>query len=390
MINKYNLLVVDNKKRIKRFLELPSILYKSDINWIRPLDKDIEKVFDVKQNKLFRKGDAIRWILISEENNTVGRIAAFFDKTSNKGNIAVGGCGFFECINNQQAANILFEAAKQWLTERGFEAMDGPINFGSREIFWGCLKKGFSEPNYNMPYNFAYYNELFENYGFQTYFEQFTFHLKLIEGTLGETIYKNGSRARKNKSITFGIHDTKNPEKSATNFREVFNAAWANFPGVKPVSDAHARIFLKNLKPIIDPKLIIFAYHDNKPIGFFIMIPDIYQIIKKFNGKLNIINKLRFIYQLKIVKTCNKALGLIFGVSPEFQGKGIAEGMILFFEDEVKTGVNYTDLEMNWIGDFNPKMIRLVKELGANVIKTHITYRYLFNKNAVFKRAVAL
>ncbi len=391
MINNYTLLVVDNKKRIKQFLDFPSSLYRNASNWIRPLDKDLEKIFDPAQNKLFRMGDAVRWIIIDNKNKVAGRIAAFYDKkTAYKNDQPTGGCGFFDCVNNQEAANILFNAAKEWLSSKGMEAMDGPVNFGSRETFWGCLKEGFSEPNYNMPYNFSYYNDLFENYGFKNYFEQYTFQMDLIPGHLGEAIYKNGSRARKNKDITFAFHNTKNPESSAFYFKEVFNEAWAKFPGVKKINDAQAKIFLKTLKPVIDPKLVIFAFHNNKPIGFFIMIPDLYQITKRFNGKFGLINKLRFMYHLKIVKTCDKALGLIFGISPQFQGKGIAEAMILFFEDEVKRGVKYSSLEMNWIGDFNPKMIRLVKELGANVKKVHITYRYIFDRNKIFKRAAKL
>ena len=120
------------------------------------------------------------------------------------------------------------------------------------------------------------------------------------------------------------------------------------------------------------------------------MIPDLYQIIKKFNGKFNIINKIRLLYLLKIRKICNRSIGLIFGVIPEFQGKGIAEGMIVFMEDEIARGVNYTDLEMNWVGDFNPRMIKLVKQIGGTKRKTHITYRYLFDREKVFERAKTL
>ncbi len=132
---------------------------------------------------------------------------------------------------------------------------------------------------------------------------------------------------------------------------------------------------------------MIFAYHNEKPIAFFIMIPDLYQIMRKFNGNFNIINKVRLLFDLKVRKVCTRAVGMIFGVIPEFQGKGVAEGMIMFFEDEVSQGVNYTDLEMNWIGDFNPKMIRLVEQIGGKVRKTHITYRYLFDRTKQFERA---
>jgi hypothetical protein len=390
MKNNYILIQVSNKKSIKEFLDFPSSIYKNDKNWIRPLDEDIEKIFNPEKNKLFKKGNAIRWIL-KDNNKVIGRIAAFYDeKTASKNDQPTGGCGFFDCINDTSGSEILFNASKEWLENHGMEAMDGPVNFGSREHFWGCLTEGFYEPIYNMPYNYKYYNELFESYGFQNYFNQFTFHVPFVKGNLDPIINEKAARVREDPEITFGFHDKKNVSRTATNFMDIFNAAWAKFPGVKPITLQQANSLFKSMKQIIDPKLIIFAFSKNRPIAFFIMIPDLYQIIKKFNGKFNIINKIRLLYLLKIRKICNRSIGLIFGVIPEFQGKGIAEGMIVFMEDEIARGVNYTDLEMNWVGDFNPRMIKLVKQIGGTKRKTHITYRYLFDREKVFERAKTL
>lgn len=388
MEERFNLIKVTSKKLIKEFLDFPNTLYKNDLNWVRSLDEDLEKIFNPKKNKLFKKGDAIRWILTDSNKNTIGRIAAFYnEKTANKNDQPTGGCGFFECINNPNASKLLFDASKEWLASKGMEAMDGPINFGSREHFWGCLSDGFSEPIYNMPYNHSYYNNLFEAYGFQNYFNQYTYYLPLVLGNFQPIINEKATKIRKNPDITFGFHDKRNPMRSATNFMTVFNAAWAKFPGVKPISKNQATALFKSMKQIIDPKLIIFAYHLGNPIAFFIMIPDLYQITKRFNGNFNLFNKLRFLYLLKVKKVCTRAVGLIFGVIPEFQGMGVAEGMIVHFEDEITQGVNYKHLEMNWIGDFNPKMINLVKQIGSKVVKTHITYRYLFDRNKEFSRA---
>lgn len=388
MKKNYILTEVTNRKDTRGFLDFPSILYKEDKNWIRPLDKDIEKIFNPKKNKLFKNGNAIRWVLKDINDKIVGRIAAFYnDKTAEKHDQPTGGCGFFDCINDTNASEILFNASKEWLKNQGMEAMDGPVNFGSREHFWGCLNEGYFEPIYNMPYNHKYYNELFESYGFQNYFNQFTFHVPFARGNLDTTIYKKAARIRKDSKISFEFHDKKKASLTAINFTAIFNAAWAKFPGVKPITLNQATALFKSMKQIIDPKLILFAYHNNVPIAFFIMIPDLYQITKKFNGNFNLINKLRFLFDLKVRKLCTRAVGIIFGVIPEFQGKGIAEGMIVFYEKEISKGARYTDLEMNWIGDFNPRMISLVKQISGKLIKTHITYRYLFDRTKMFERA---
>ncbi len=389
MSEKFELVEVTDPKSIKCFLEMPVSLYQNDKNWIRPLNKDIEKIFDPKQNKKFRNGSAIRWILKDSKNKTLGRIAAFYETDKAKKNEPLtGGCGFFDCIENQEAANQLFDAARVWLLEHKMEAMDGPVNFGSRELFWGCLSEGFYEPNYNMPYNKPYYNSLFTAYGFQNYFNQYTFHMPIDPSIMDLSIKENADRCKKDPKFQFINADKNKLDKFSEDFTVIFNDAWASFPGVKTMSIKQARVMFKALKRILDTRAIIFGYYDKRPIGFFIMIPDLYQSYKKFNGKFGIINKLRLMYDLKISKEFTKLIGLIFGVVPDFQKRGVAGGMIMHFAQNVLTpGFHYTDLEMNWIGDFNPGMIKLVEQLGATVKKTHITYRYLFDRNVKFKRA---
>ncbi len=385
----YKLIEVDSKKKIGEFLRFPSHLYKNDKNWIRPLDEDIEKIFDPSKNKFLKKGEARRWLLQNEKQETVGRLAAFYESsTAKKNELVTGGIGFFDCIDNQKAANTLFDAAKNWLQKEGIEAIDGPINFGSREQFWGCLAEGFYEPIHNMPYNFKYYNTLFENYGFKNYFNQLTFHMSLVPGIMDPVIYEKGKRIRKQKGYEFRLIDTNKLEDFAEDFMIVFNEAWAKFPGVKVISKKQALSGFKKMKPIIDRRIMIFGYYENRPISFYLMIPDLFQVTKKFNGKFHLINKLRLLFDLKVRKVSTRAVGLIFGVVPDFQNKGVADGMILTFEDEVaKKGFEYTDLEMNWVGDFNTTMIKLIEYIGGKVRKTHITYRYLFDRDKTFERA---
>src|SRR5882757_5287177 len=142
---------------IREFLLLPVRLYKNTPQWIRPLDADIEAVFDKEKNKSFRHGQCTRWLLKNDKEEVVGRVAVFIiDKIVNKGNDQpTGGMGLFEFIEDQAAAFMLFDHCKSWLQARGMEAMDGPVNFGSRDRWWGLLVEGFQyEPNYQTNYNF--------------------------------------------------------------------------------------------------------------------------------------------------------------------------------------------------------------------------------------------
>jgi hypothetical protein len=151
----YQLEEVKTKKQAREWIDLPKRLYRNEKNWICPLDDDVEKRFDPKRNELFARGDAVRWLLRNDRGEVVGRIAAFYNNGDAFGTdeVRAAGCGFFECIDDRQASTLLFDAAREWLTERGWEAMDGPINFGDRSDFWGVLVDGFSEPLYCNPYN---------------------------------------------------------------------------------------------------------------------------------------------------------------------------------------------------------------------------------------------
>ena len=384
----FHLTEVTDAQTRKEFLALPATLYADDPNWSQPLDNDIRNILDPSRNKLLAHGESQCWLLSRENGTIVGRIAAFYEKESSDTNEQpTGGVGFFECINDKEAAFMLFDAGKKWLKDRGMEAMDGPVSLGMRDSFWGCLVDGFHEPVYNMPYNFPYYRELFEAYGFQDYFRQHTYQRKFEPGGLHPAI-----RRRADYLLSQPEYHVKMIEKGnqqfAFDFKEIYNKAWAEFNGIKGLTDQEAMELLKTMEPVMDERLVYFAYYNEKPIGFFVMMPDLGQITRRFRGKWNWLTRLRFFYHLKISKSVDRVIGRIFGVIPEFQGKGVEGAMVIAFEKEaMKPSFPYKTLELNWIGDFNPVMMKVAEFIGGKIYKTHVTYRYLFDQTKEFKRA---
>lgn len=377
---------VNNKKLQREFLELPLKIYRDDHNWIRPLDDDIEGVFDPKKNKLFRKGEAIRWILKDDQGEIIGRVASFINsKTAKSSDLLTGGMGFFECTNNKEAAFMLFDQCRNWLLKSNMEAMDGPINFGERDKWWGLLVDGFVEPNYCMPYNAPYYKTIFEDYGFKTYFNQYTYSIP-VQTQLSENDIKKVERIEKDPLYRFEHIRKRKLAKYAEDFRYIYNKAWMKHSGVREMPKVQALSLMKKMKPILDEDIVWFAYYDKEPIAFFIMIPEINQIIRYLNGKMNLIGKIKFLWY-KSRGVCRKMFGVVFGVIPKFQGKGLEKAIVLAASRIVQPLNRYDVLEMNWIGDFNPTMMHVVESLGATICKTHITYRKLFDETKPFKRA---
>ena len=382
------LVEVTDKHTAKEFLLLPVELYKNEKHWIRPLDKDVNNVFDPEKNKYFRNGKLIRWILRDDADKTIGRVAAFINKkTVNKDNDQpTGGMGFFECINEKKAAFTLFDACKNWLENEGMEAMDGPINFGDRDKWWGLLVKGFEiDPNYNCNYNLPYYQQLFEEYGFKTYFEQITFVRKVMD-PLSPRLREKAERLFQNQKYSFRHMRLKEIDRYTEYFRDIYNAAWASHKGVPQLSLQLAKHLMKQMKPIIDEKIMWFGFYENKPIAFFIMLPEVNQIFKYVNGKMDLIGKLKFVYH-KWRKTTKKMFGMVFGIVPDHQGKGVEGAIIETVRRRVQGDYQrYKDFEMNWIGDFNVRMIHVAEQVGGERGKIHKTYRYLFDRSKPFKR----
>jgi len=370
------------------FFGVPLFIYKNDPNWIQPLDKDVADIFDPKKNKAFRHGKIQRWILKDEAGNNIGRIAAFTNKKyKNKGDDSpVGGIGFFECIDDQPAANLLFDTAKLWLQQEGMEAMDGPINFGERDRWWGLVTKGFMEPLYCMNYNPPYYVTLFENYGFRIFFEQVCFSMK-PKDPLDKKIWDRHDALAADPKFSSAHIKKAQLEKFAKDFTTVYNKAWAGHGGLKQLSYEQVLIMFKKMKPVMDEHIIWYAYYDNEPVAIFVNLPDLNQWFKHLHGKFGILQKLKFLW-LKQFKKNKKFTGLVFGVVPEWQGKGVDAYIIAESANLIQTPkVPYSEYEMQWIGDFNPKMINIASGLGAVYRSRSLcTYRCLFDRDKKFER----
>jgi len=367
----------------KLFLEVAVDLYKGDPSYIRPLDKDINEVFDPEKNKFFKRGECERWILKDDNGKAIGRIAAFVNRQY-KQEQPTGGIGFFECIDDQGAANFILDHCKTWLKARGMEAMDGPINFGERDKWWGLVVDGYYEPLFGMNYNPPYYKKLFENYGFKVYFNQVCFAMK-VNVKLDDKYYQRHAAIAEDKNYK-AVHIKKGQiEKFAKDFTYIYNKAWAGHGGGKSLEERTVIKMFQTMKPVMDEEITWFVYYKEEPVALWVNLPDLNQFFKHMNGKFGLLQKLRFLLLQRFGK-CSRFVGLVFGIIPEFQGKGVDAYMIVEGAKVIQPKARYEDYEMQWIGDFNPKMMNIAQSLGTQRSRTLSTYRYLFDRTKEFKR----
>lgn len=384
------LIRVDDKKTEHQFLNVSRIINKDDPNWICPPDNILRAIFDPRKNSYFEDGDAVRWILTGDDGRLNGRVAAFYiNEKANRYDPPAGGMGFFECIDNREAAFMLFDACRNWLESKGMGAMDGPVNFGENDTFWGLLVDGFTPPAFGMNYNPPYYRKLFEAYGFKPFFEQESRHLDLTK-PFPERFWKIAEWVLRKPGYTFEHIRKKEIDKYARDAVKIHNQAWVYHEHYTPLDIDKVKKSFNEAKPILIEEFIWFVYHEGEPVAFFVMLPDMNQVFKLFNGKMNLWNKLRF-QLLKRNKIVDRARVTIMGVIPKFQGFGIESAIFWHLREPVlEKRPHYRELEISWVGDFNPKMKATLKAIGAKPGKTHITFRKLFNEKSTFKPAAPI
>jgi hypothetical protein len=367
---------VTNAATKKEFLNVCKYIYKDDENYISPLLQDVEQVFDQGKNPFFSHGSCTRWILKDNSGRVIGRVAAFINnKKANQYSVPTGGMGFFECINDEQAAFQLFDTAKAWLMERGMQAMEGPINFGENDSFWGLLIEGFSPASFGMNYNPPYYLPLFKSYGFETSYEQITNTIDLTK-PFPERFTKIAKWVSNKPGYTFEHFKKSQADKYVHDLMEIYNDAWENFENFVPIKKETLDESFKKMEIIMDEKLIWFAYLNGEPASFVVIIPDANQMINGFGGKLGLLQKIQFVYRRW--RGVSKMRAIVMGTKAAYQKHGLESALIIKLGEYVLPKEQYKELELSWVGDFNEKMLSIHQATGATFSKRHLTLRKSF------------
>ena len=367
---------VQSSRDKKEFLDVARVIYAGDDAWVCPLENDINGVFDPKRNSFHSHGKAIRWILKDEKGKLIGRIAAFInEKKAFSFEQPTGGIGFIEGIDDYEVFKLLFDTAKKWLQENGMEAMDGPINFGENDSFWGLLIEGFTHPSYGMNYHKPYYQNHFKKYGFHPVYEQITNHLEVYK-PFPERFTKIANWVASKPGYHSKHLSLKEFDKFAADFMEIYNDAWKNFPNFSPIKLETVVESFRKMKAIMDPKLIWFAYINGEPASFIIILPDANQMIKPLNGKLGLIEKIKFMYYK--IRGVSRMRAIVMGTKEKYQKHGLESGLFIKLKEYVLPLNQYEELELSWVGDFNDKMLAIHEATGATFGKRHVTMRAKF------------
>ena len=346
--------------------------------------KILKPFFSPEKNKAYANGESKCFVLLDQDQQPVGRISAFIDHNlKERVGYCGGGIGFFECVENQDFAFALFQKATDYLAQFEVKVIDGPINFGERDKYWGLLVNGFYTPIYQENYNPRYYRAFFENWGFKPYEQILTFRGKVKDVPI-ERFRAIAERVRSRYDFHMEHPNTKKLNKYAVDFANVYNASFQHSPYFKPIeSEAVLQSFQAAL-PISDTKTCSFAYTKGQPIGFCILLPEVNPFFKPFKGKLNLLNSLRFLYNFRRAKK-REIKGVAFGIHPDFHKKGLFSLLVQKIYDSPGFVDQYLYFNLTTIRAYNGIMVKSTANLGGGINRVHYTYRKVIDPTFVYE-----
>lgn len=370
-MNSSGVTFVSSKDEKKRFTNFIYPFYKDEKHWVPPLRMDQKKLIDTDKNPFFNNAE-IALFLAEKDGKDVGRIAAIVDHRYNDFHkTKTGHFGFFECINDQHTANLLFRVASDWLRDQGMNKALGPASPSMMDTI-GVLIDGFDkDPYVMMPYNFPYYDELIQNAGFSKEMDMFAYIVDTETVSVDRMERAMDIVKKRLGDLEIRPVNLKKMDSEIKIIREIYNQAWKNNWGFIPLTEEEFAAAGKDLKMIIDTNYAHVAEIKGEPVAFSVGIPNINELIKNQNGKL-------FPFGLiKILWGKNKTNGLrtaLMGVLPEWQGKGIDA---LLHQRSIKNGLesNVTkESELSWILETNTEMLRVAERIGGRYDKTYRMY----------------
>jgi hypothetical protein len=365
---------VENEQDRMKFIKLPWSIYKEDPFWVPPLIFDVRKNLDPAKNPFFKHAEVALFIA-DKDGTDVGRIAAI--KNDNHNNFhkdKAGFFGFFESIDDEEVSDLLLDKACQWVKEKGFDEIIGPVNPSTNDEC-GLLVDGFdSYPVFLMPYNPRHYESKITGFGFEKAKDLYAYYIPsevINDVKLMAKLERMSDLIKKRSDVTTHKLNMKDLTSEVRKIEEIYNSAWESNWGFVPITTAEFDYMAESLKMIVDPDLVMFAEVGGVPAGFTLSLPDFNQVLKKMNGRLLPFGFLKILTGKKKIDFLRV---IIMGVKPEFQKKAIDS---VFYLETIKNGNKngYTGAEISWVLEDNMPMRMTAEKLGARIYKTYRIFR---------------
>ena len=364
---------VEGRRALAQFIDFPHDLYEGDPSYVPELFMSQEVLLNPAKSPFFEHSKAVYFLARSPEGKVLGRIAAIRNNNYIQfSGEQTGFFGFFDVIDHYGVAKALLDTACAWLREEGLHHVIGPANFSTNETC-GVLIENFVEPPFVLTtYNYPYYAEFLERYGFvqNTDLLSYDFRVERLTPEM-ETLATRLEARLARRGITIRTIDMKNFTAEVDKFLPIYNASWDRNLGFVPMTESEVRHMGKDLKPVIDPDFVFFAEKNGQPIGIALTIPNLNEVFIKIpRGRLLPTGIFRFLFGRKSIKSVRVvALGLL----PAYRRTGLDLCLyVRTYQAAIRKKIQRG--EASWILENNVLMNRALTQIGGMVFRKHRIY----------------
>ena len=362
-----------NKNQVHRFVHIPYRLYANHPQWVPPLLMDAQTYLNKQKHPYFEHSDG-EFFIATRNSQDIGRIAVFENRPYNKYHDSrQAHFYFFECENDQESANALFECIFEWARARGLDRIVGPKGLGPLDGY-GIQIEGLEHRQMMtmMNYNYPYYQTLVENLGFtkevdfvSCYIGKDTFHLP-------ERVHSIAARVQKRGTLGVKRFQTKRELVSwAGRIGKAYNNAFINNWEYYPLTDREVKFVVDNIMIVADHRLIKVITHENDVVGFLFGFPDVSAALQRAKGHLLPFGIIDLLLEMRRTKwiALNGA-----GILPEFQGRG---GNALLYSEMEKTMLDYhfEHADLTQVAETAVQMRHDLENIGGKPYKNHRVYQ---------------
>ncbi len=369
---------VQSEPELLAFITFPWKVYQGDPNWVPPLISERKEFLDRSKNPFFEHARA-EYYLARRGEEVVGTIAALTNDRYNEfQGVNVGFFGFFEVLEDPEAASALLETAVTWARNAGHESLVGPAQFSTNDEV-GLLIDGFDDPpRILMTYNPRRYREYIEAAGFTKAMDLWAYEIE-VENYLDrvpEKLVRVVEKARKRRNFVVRSIDMRRFEQEVEAFKRIYNTSWERNWGFVPMSDAEIDHLATQLKSIIDPELVLMVEYEGEVIAASLCLPDLNQPLLRAYPRPGVpeaFTMLKLLWHWKVRREVDWLRVFALGVLPEYRGLGVDAMMYL---ETARRAIpkGYKRAEMSWILETNDMMNRAIRLLGGQVYKTYRMY----------------
>jgi len=365
---------VTDKAMLRRFIRVPFALHEHDKTWIPPLMMEREEAFSPKTNPFLRRAE-VRFWLARRDGRDVGRITAQIDPLAQRGDEErVGHFGCLSAEDDPEAFAALVATAEDFLRSRGVTHIRGPFSLSINEET-GLLVNGFdTPPMLLMGHDPVYVAARLEALGYQKEKDVYAYLLDM-EAALSDSARRMLERPLP-ASVKMRRLNFKDYPNEIRRIVDIYNDAWSGNWGFVPLTEPEAEAMAKQMKMLLDDRLVWFAEMDGEAVAFIVALPNINEAIRDLDGRLFPFGWAKLLWRLKSHRVKSARVPL-FGVRRSLSGTLIGSAIPLQLIGSVLPAnavFGFRSIELSWILEDNLPMRRILERLGARAYKTYRVY----------------